>query len=341
MAYETTGRTWEQFSKVFLLMEDRSKIVEEFRKLRTSVVVNKGANISLSNFLFYDEHLNVYSDSIRRLENDFSFIAQRLNFEAPQLAAHGASRTLHTHPAYLRPWMRLRTEDFVDATMIMYNCLSFTAQWSKPFNVSNTSPEYYRNGNAIGRENMMYMMNARVQYWKSESLHASFTRLPFGDDGRYCMLLVRPDSGEDIGRVLERLREASLWDILNRMRGVAVVLGQGEVDVKLPRFAITSKIILNTPLFNMGLSDVFDPNFADFNNFAEDKIYVGEITQRVTVDITELGTTVRTTIPAVYELETPMPAKQTPVKEPFFFFITEQSSATVLFGGIYSKINLY
>ncbi|XP_034830761.1 plasminogen activator inhibitor 1-like [Maniola hyperantus] len=343
LAYETTGRTWEQFSKVFLLTEDRSKIVEEFRKQRTSVVVNRAMNVSLTNFLFYDEQLNVHSDGIRRLENDFNFIATRLNFEAPQRAADSAFEFMRSHHEVASNILRLKEEDFLNATMVMSNCLSFIAAWSKPFNVSNSSRDYYRDGNARGSEMMMYV-KAQLQFWKSESLHASFTQLPLGDDGRYCMLLVRPDSGHDVGRVLERLREVSLLDILNKMQEVAVSLGLGEVEVKLPRLAINSRLILNTPLSNMGLSDVFDQNFADFNNFAEDKIYVGDIAQTVSVYIREYGTIVSTTTPAspaFIPLEGRTPIKQVPVREPFIFFIMEKSTATVLFGGSYSKINVY
>ncbi|XP_069358748.1 serine protease inhibitor 77Ba-like [Maniola hyperantus] len=340
MAYESAGMTWEEVSKVFSLSENRSEIVEEFRKLRTSVLVNEGTLINSSNFLFYDEHLNVHSDSIRRLENDFRFTAQRLNFEAPQLAADSMLRTLHSHSANIRNLIRIGAEDFVNSTMIMCNCLSFTARWSKPFNVSDTSRDLYRDGNVKGGVNMMYM-KAQLRSSNLESLHASVTELPYGDDGRYSMLLVRPDSGHDVGGVLERLREVSLWDILINLRVGAVLFGEREVEVKLPRFAINSRVTLNSPLFNMGLSNVFDRSLANFNKFAEDKMYIGDITQRVTVDITESGTTVHSTTPAYALQTTRTPAKRIPVKEPFIFLIMETYSATILFGGIYSKIDLY
>ncbi|XP_045771517.1 serine protease inhibitor 77Ba-like [Maniola jurtina] len=337
MAYETAGMTWEEVSKVFLLTEDRSEIVEEFMKLRTSVLVNEGAAINLLNFLFYDEHFKVYSDSIRRLEDDFRFITQRLYFEVPQQAAGSAMRTLRSYDVPLRTL--IRTEDFVDSTMIMCNYLSFTARWLKPFNVSDTSQDQYRDGNEMGKANMMYM-KTRLRSSNFESLHASVTELPYRGDGKYCMLLVRPYSGYDVRHVLESLRGVSLKDVLDTLQQEATELGLREVEVKLPRYATNSRVILNMPLFNMGLSDVFDRNFANFNNFAEDKIYIGEIAHRVTIVITESETIVHTTTPA-YGLNTRGPVKRIPVKEPFIFFIIEKSSATVLFGGSYSKIDLF
>ncbi|XP_034830803.1 serine protease inhibitor 77Ba-like [Maniola hyperantus] len=337
VAYETAGMTWEEVSKVFSLTEDRSEIVEEFRKLRTSVLVNDGADINLLNFVFYDEQFKVYSDSIRRLEDDFRFIAQRLYFQAPQQAADSALRTLRSYHVPLRSL--IRTEDFVDSKMIMCNYLSFVAQWSKPFNVSDTSQDRYRDGNEQGKANVMYM-KARLRSSNFESLHASVTELPYRGDGKYCMLLVRPHSGYDVRRVLGSLRGVSLKNVLDTLQQEAIELGLREVEVKLPRYATNSRVVLNTPLFNMGLSDVFDRNFANFNNFAEDKRYIGEITHRVTVVITESETIVHTTTPA-YGLNTRIPAKQIPVKEPFIFLIIEKSSATVLFGGSYSKIYIY
>ncbi|CAH2217382.1 jg24645 [Pararge aegeria aegeria] len=332
MAYETLGATREQVSKVFSLTEERSEVVERFINLRTSVLVNNGVFINLLNFIFYDENFHVLPDSIKRLENDFRFISQRLNFGETNQAANAAMRTLKEYRVPLRTL--IRTEDFVDSTMIMCNYLAFKAKWANPFNISNTMLVQYGN-----KTKKMMSMKGRLRSSNFDSLKATVTEVPYEGDGKYCMLLIRPQRGYSIKQVYGYLRKNSLKDVLVKLESDADEFGLKDVEVKLPRYATNSRVILNRPLFKMGLSDMFDSNFANFDNFADDKIYIYEIMHRVTVVITESETIVHTTTPA-YSFNRAFPSEETAVAEPFVYFIIEKTTATILFGGSYSRISL-
>ncbi|XP_069362425.1 serine protease inhibitor 77Ba-like [Maniola hyperantus] len=321
MAYESLGATREQVSKVFLLTENRSEFVEQFRNLQTAVLVNGGVNVTSQNFLFYDEDLHLYSYSIRRLERDFSFVTRSFNFKKPAEAAIQAFTTLEQ--CGMARWFLIKFTDFVDASMIMYNCLTFKAKWFKPFEKS---------------EEKLYM-KTRLRSSNFESLHASVTELPY-DGGKHCMLLIRPHNRYGLKQVFRNLREESLKNIFSKLQSDADELGLKEVEEELPQGEINSHVILNKPLINMGLSDVFDQNSSNFDEFAEDKMYIHEIAQRVSVTFEQYQTIVQATTPS-FEMKKRIPSKTIAVEDPFIFLIMETSTATVLFSGSYSTKDIY
>ncbi|CAH2217384.1 jg24646 [Pararge aegeria aegeria] len=333
MAYQTMGVTREEISEVLLLTEDRNEVLEGFISLRRLLVVNEGVNITLLNFLFYDEGFLVKSDSLRMLEKDFRFITRRLNFAEPQMATNSALRALQKY-GVPSPRNFIRTEDFVNSTMIMCNYLSFQASWLKPFNVSETSKIYYGNEDNVGTS-MMYK-SERFRFSNFDSLKASVTELPYEGDGKYCMLLIRPYSGYDVDEVYRNIRTVSIKDILAKLQSDVEEIGLKQILVMLQKCKIDLNLSLNEPLFHMGLTSMFDRDLANFENFGKDDIYISEIAHRVTIDISETQTIVYATTPSYLDNK-PITSNETTLK-PFIFVIIEKFTATVLFGGSYSKI---
>lgn len=337
MVHETLGSTRDQLYKVlFLTAENREEVVEWYRSLRASMILNEGVLITSMRFIFYDENLLLQPDSIKRLENDFHFLSQRVNFEESQFAADLALDTLKAYNIPTRNMISV--EDFEDSTMIMCNYLAFKAKWENAFNLSKTEVVYTRNEDGVGKTNVMYT-KGRFRFSDFPSLKVSVTELPYQGDGKYCMLLVRPYGGYNIKQVYRKLRKVPLKDVLEKLQREEIALQ--EIEVKLPKITINSHVILNQALFNMGLFDVFDRNSANFDHFSEEKIFISEISNRVTIIIDEFETVVHSSTPSYEFKSQDLPKARVEYKEPFIYFIMEKSSATILFGGVYSKIDLY
>lgn len=337
MVHETLGSTRDQLYKVlFLTAEKREEVVEWYRSLRASMILNEGVLITSMRFIFYDENLLLQPDSIKRLEDDFHFLSQRVNFEESQFAADLALDTLKAYNIPTRNMIRV--EDFEDSTMIMCNYLAFKAKWENPFNVSKTEVVYTRNEDGVGKTNVMYT-KGRFRFSDFPFLKVSVMELPYQGDGKYCMLLIRPYGGYNIKQVYRKLRKVPLKDVLEKLQREEIALQ--EIEVKLPKITINSHVILNQALFNMGLFDVFDRNSANFDHFSKEKIFISEISNRVTIIIDEFETVVHSSTPSYEFKSQDLPKARAEEKEPFIYFIMEKSSATILFGGVYSKIDLY
>ncbi|XP_045780196.1 serine protease inhibitor 77Ba-like [Maniola jurtina] len=319
VAYETLGATREQVSKVFLLTEDRSEFVEQFENLQTTVLVNEeGVNVTSHNYLYYDEDLHLHSDSISRLEGDFSFITRNFSFKKAKEALSPFQSRNMKQCGTARMFI-IKFTDFTDASMIMYNCLMFKAKWLKPFKKSEDK------------------LKVRLRSSNFESLHASISELPY-EGGKHCMLLIRPHSGYDLKQVSRKLREESLRKILSKIHREAYEFGLKEVE--LPEGEIKSHVILNKSLMNMGLSDVFDQNSSNFDELAEDKMYIDEIAQRVYVTFEQYEMRADAITPS-FELAKPPQLRRIVVEDPFIFLIMETTTGTILFGGSYSTKDTY
>lgn len=334
IAYETSGVTREQVSKVFALPGDRSEIVKGFTDLRTSLLDSRSVNITLVNFLFYDENLRVNSDSIRKLADDFNFITRRLDFGESQKAKDSTSLIFKEHGVKSIAAMNILTNsDFVESTMIMCNYLAFDAKWAQPFNVFKTVK--YRNGNKIAEENIM-SKTARFRCSNFESLKASVTELPYEDEN-FCLLLIRPYDGYSVKQVYENIKTIPLNDVLAKLQSDEDKYGLKEIEVKLPFYYNHSGTILNRPLLNLGFTDAFDENFANFDYFSEDEMYISEIGYRAYIFITEKYTNIYTHTPGSTSRRR-RPQMESMVMDPFIYLIMEKTTGTLLFGGSHVKI---
>ncbi|XP_030032247.2 serine protease inhibitor 77Ba [Manduca sexta] len=221
--------------------------------------------------------------------------------------------------------------------MVMIDALYFRGAWKIPFPYDDTENSAFYNhlGHQIGDVNLMFVSGS-FHVISLDQIRAKVLELPYGNDGRYSMLLFLPYPDVSISNVIDSLKKINLASIYLLFEEY----GQQTVHVQIPRFKITSDINnLKELLMDMGLRALFDSSLADFSELTDYPLYVSNFIQKVDVEVSEEGTVAAAATEAMFEPR--MMPEQFVANKPFLFMIVDKQIDVMLFTGAYSKPSIY
>ncbi|KAG6463959.1 serine protease inhibitor 77Ba [Manduca sexta] len=339
IALGATGNSYKQLSRAFILPKNPDTLTEGYKSL-TNVVLDPSSNavaLTSKNFVFLDNDFNVYPDFRLRLQKDFSAAIKVLDFGDPNSA-----RIANTYieKSGGRVSNVLQSDDFQESRMLLTNVISFKGLWATPFNKSDTvlEPFYNENKEVIGSVNMMYQ-KAQIPFSNIRDLKAFAIELPYGDTKKYSMLIFLPHPNTKIDDMYKNLAVISLKDVFKKLQTDAEYFGLEDIDVKIPRFHISTNLVLNKPLNDMGVYDIFQPDLASFQRVSKDNIFVSAIVHKADIEVTEAGTVASAATTASFADRISTPSFH--ANRPFLYFIMEKTTYSVIFSGIYSKPTVY
>ncbi|XP_013168771.1 PREDICTED: serine protease inhibitor 2.1-like [Papilio xuthus] len=340
VALGATGQSYEQLTNAFVLPKNPLTLITGFKKLSNTVLNPTTPAVSLTskNFVFLDHGFMIYDDFKKTLLNDFGATIQTLNFKDSNKAAEAANSIIQKSGATVSNV--LRSDDFMDSRMILTNAISFKGLWALPFNKSETTEEPFfdENNKQIGKVNMMYQ-KAPVAFSNIRAMNALALDMPYGNDGKYSMLLILPYPKVKVTDVYKKFESVSITDIYKQLQTDVDEFGLEEIDVRIPRFRISTNVVLNKPLGYMGVKDIFQPHLATFGRVTKEEIFVSAIVHKADIEVTESGTVASAATSAYIADRIATPNFQ--ANRPFIYFVMEKSTATVIFGGIYSKPTIF
>ncbi|CAH2207702.1 jg881 [Pararge aegeria aegeria] len=217
----------------------------------------------------------------------------------------------------------------------MGNVVYFRGLLSNPFNISNTVEEiiYNDNNEAIGSVNMMYQ-KGKLLYSEFESMNSNILELPYGSDGKFCMLVIFPYPGTEPSVVYRKFEKTTFRSIFMKLENDLNEKGLQEVVVKMPRFSLRGSYILNKPLNEMGVYDAFEPDYARFQHIGREALYISSVEHKADIVFGETETVALAATPGYFEHQN---ASYLKAQQPFLFFLMEKPTASIIFGGIYSR----
>lgn len=334
-----SGNSRKQLSRTLLLPSNDNSIINGYVNLTKTVLDprTEGVTLKSKNFVFLDKGFNILSDFKRLITNDFDSQVMTLDFKDPT-AASVANALIENSGATVSNV--LRSDDFSVSRMILTNVISFKGLWSLPFNRTDTQvePFYDENKKQIGTVKMMYQRN-QFPFSNMQSLQAHALELPYGNDNKYSMLILLPYPRSTVNEVYMKLSKVTLTDIFKRLEDDIENFGLEDVDVKLPRFKISTNIVLNTPLIKMGVRDIFSSSAAKFGKITKEDIFISAIVHKADIEVTESGTVASAETSAYFADRITTPRFD--ANRPFIYFVIEKSTTTVIFSGIYSKPSVF
>ncbi|XP_026500065.2 serine protease inhibitor 2.1-like [Vanessa tameamea] len=340
VALGATGNSRAQLSRTFLLPSNQNAIINGYQNLTRTVLETKtpGVQLTTKNFVFIDKGFHVFDAFKRTLTSDFAAKIIELDFKDSTTAARIANTAIEDSGATVSNV--LRSDDFGTARMILTNVISFKGLWSSPFNVSETNvePFYDENKKQIGQVKMMYQ-RATLPYSNIQALNATVMQLTYGGDNKYSMLVILPYPKIKVTEVYKKFTMITLKDILERLENDTKEYGLDEVDLKLPRFKISTNVVLNKPLNSMGVFDIFSPKLASFEKITKEEIFISAIVHKADIEVTESGTVASAASSAYIVDRISTPAFE--ANRPFIYFVMEKETTTVIFSGIYSKPSVF
>ena len=214
------------------------------------------------------------------------------------------------------------------AMMYLINAIYFKGDWTQQFDRRHTAPRPFRlaDGSSVSVPTMTHGHEADVRVYRDGAVEV--LDLPYG--GRaFSMTIVMPAEPAGIDALVAGLT-LEQWD------GWIVRLDSAASEVYLPKFVLSSDLLLNSTLGALGMGIAFDcdpPEMADFTRMhVPQEVCITRVKHKSFVDVNEEGTeAAAVTAVEVGVTSAPLPIV---VDRPFVFAIREALSGTILFVGV-------
>lgn len=220
----------------------------------------------------------------------------------------------------------LLPEDSVgpDTRMVLVNAIYFKADWLTQFDANSTgdAPFYLIDGTEVAAKMMhegMYIPHMQGNgYQAVELAYAGETA---------AMDIIVPDAG-NFEAFESSFNKDTLDEILNGMQPASVALG-------LPKFEFTKDFGLSDALTNLGMSNAFDSDLADFSGMTGKKdLFIGNVIHKAFVAVDEKGTEAAAATAVIMETTSaPMWDVNLLIDRPFIFIIRDTVNGQILFIG--------
>ncbi|KOB66799.1 Serpin-5 [Operophtera brumata] len=340
LALGATGNSYRELARAILLPKNTNSLISAYKNLTTQVLEppsSSEVSLTSTNFLFLDSDFQVKPAFQSVLQKDYGASIKVLNFSDPN-SAKDANSFIEKSKANISNVFR--SEDFQQSRMILTNVFAFKGLWSLPFNKTDTQVEPFYNEDkvVIGNVNMMFQ-KGKLPFANMKNFAAYVVELPYGSDGKYSMLFILPYANVKIADMYRNFAKVTLKDIFNKLKANENTYGLNDVDVKIPRFQISTNVVLNKPLNNMGVNEIFQPDLASFQKVTWQNIFVSAIVHKANIDVTESGTIASAVSSATFSDRISSPSFY--CNRPFAYFVMEKSTTTVIFSGIYSQPTVY
>jgi serine protease inhibitor len=213
--------------------------------------------------------------------------------------------------------------------LVLINAVYFKGAWEHAFSAAQNFPaQFNREGGGSCQVTMM-KRSLSAPYLETDDFQA--IKLPY-NGGRLEMLLILPAKGAGLSAVLQRLSNGAWKQTIDEFT-------EASGTISLPRFKVTYRDSLVSPLTQLGIKAVFEPS-KDFTPMFEDsrKFFVSNVIQQTYLRVDENGSEAA----AATEVQIEASAIRRPIKKPFnlvfdrpfLFAITDDQSGQLLFAGV-------
>lgn len=170
-----------------------------------------------------------------------------------------------------------------ETILALVSTIYFRTKWDGEFSESNTKQDTFHADNGDVTCDFMHQSNTNTYYW-SERFSAAAKKL----EGSGYMWFIRPDEG------------ITPEELLADEHTMEFLLSSGEkaeskflmVNLAVPKFDVASDMELKKDLMNLGITDIFDPETADFSPMTDDTAaYLSQAKHAVRVAVDEEGVT--------------------------------------------------
>jgi serpin B len=223
--------------------------------------------------------------------------------------------------------------DDLDASsrLVLVNAIYFKDNWSSPFKKAATSaqPFHLSTNSQVKTSLMLHWDN--VNYTENDDLQA--LELPY--IGEQSMVILLPRQIDGVAHFESQLNPACLDHLLAQMTAQ-------RVRIELPRFKLESRFELEHTLPEMGMTDAFIAQKADFSGINgvrrgnATSLYISHVIHKAWIEVTEEGT--EAAAATALSVAVGSAAPQAPrlvfrADHPFIFLIRDRISGSLLFIG--------
>ena len=230
----------------------------------------------------------------------------------------------------------LNDEAVQNANMLLINALAIDMGWENPFDTSDTYGEdfYLEDGNTM-TATMMHKetMGDSASYYKDSDITALTMNLQEYDNMQFEFVAIMPE--ENLSDYIETLTIEDVNTILENTT-LASDTPYG-VDISIPKFSFDYDLQLKQDLIDLGITDAFDENLADFSNMANTELCVEDALHKADIDFSEEGIRAAAVTALTMRTTAMLPDDDQPeeikIDKPFLYFIRDKQTNEIWFVG--------
>jgi len=322
------GKTETEMGRALEFPKNTVAFHENFGNLTNSIneVSKKGyLELSIANSLWLADGYKFTEEFLRTNKTFYNTEMTNLNFAESEKAR----KTIND-------WVAEKTKDkikdlipkgILDALtkLVLTNAVYFKAEWSEQFKKNATEEsDFFTFGDTVRVD----MMNQKKRFNYMENDELQFIEMPYkGGDASMFVLLPKKKDG------LREIEKKITWTDIEKY---TQSLQSKEVEVFFPKFKMSLEYELSELMKRMGMSDAFS-KAADFSKMTGNKqLYISAIIHKTFIAVDEEGTEAAAATAVVMRMKSLPPPQDYEVfiaDHPFFYFIKEKSTGTVLFAG--------
>lgn len=255
----------------------------------------------------------------------FTVPLQKRSVEVIKLINSWASNATEGHI----PHFLTADNDLSNTRALLVSAIYFHSKWKH--NLKDSQPRIFNtpNGGILTdyMEVTSYFKTKSVELGKSD--WGTMINLPYKEN-RHSMFFIVPSSHSDINRFLSKLTYQKLTELI---KNPSKLLAK-KIRLFLPKFKVSSKISLVSPLQRMGLTDIFSPARSRLTKLLDgsNALFVNEVLQKSTLEIDLYGTTATSvTSVSVVPLSADLDPEDFIIDVPFLSIIVDTANEIPIF----------
>uniref|UniRef100_UPI0037E75406 leukocyte elastase inhibitor-like n=1 Tax=Semicossyphus pulcher TaxID=241346 RepID=UPI0037E75406 len=218
--------------------------------------------------------------------------------------------------------------------LVLVNAIYFKGKWNEKFQEDNTVDFQFRMNKTDTKPVKMMQQKREFSYASVPEAKIKVLEMPY-KGMELSMLIILPNEIEDDTTGLEKLEKELTYENFVNWTGPDM-MGQSEVDVKLPRFKMEAKYDMKEVLKSMGMLDAFDVSKSNFSGMSPaNDLVLSKVVHKAFVEVNEEGTEAAAVTAPIISTRSIKVTETFAADHPFLFFIRHNPSKTVLFAGRY------
>ena len=242
----------------------------------------------------------------------------------------------------INTWVNQKTDGMIkemlkdlssDAVMCLVNALAFEAEWGSVYYKNDVRTTTFTKADKT-TQNIEMMYGDEHTYLEDENAKGF---LKYYEDGGYAFAALLPNEGISVSDYVQSLTGEKLKALLDGKQSCPV-------DTGLPKFKCECSYEMNEILEQMGMTDAFRAEKADFSKLGsstDGNIYINRVIHKTFIEVGEKGT--RAGAATVVEMNAegmPFPdeVKEVILDRPFVYMIIDTNANLPLFIGTVTEV---
>ncbi|MDN6161209.1 MAG: serpin family protein [Atopostipes sp.] len=295
-------------------------LMKEFRSEKN------GLDLNMSNSIWYDQNFQANEYYLETNKTYYKADSFKLYFSDPAAVDQ------------MNDWVVDQTNgkvnemvDEIDSDTLMYlfSIIYFDADWKMPFKGSNSyEGEFHTESETLE----LTKMTGTFELKNIETADEKGVMFPYKGE-KYSFFALLPDEKKDLRNYLAELEQEKIIELSQKIK-------REEIELHLPKFELSYEKVLNNPLKEMGVQEIFDLNSNSLGKMGEAKgnLFVNKILQKNYLSVDEGGTEAASAVSSeIATTSLPIESKVIDFNRPFLYGVINNETALPIFLGVMDK----